>query len=167
MSGRTGANTTSWALAVLLLAGALAPPAAAKKEDSAAAIRAARAAFNRAIMAGDMAGIEAALADNAQVMRGTSSAVVSGKAAQLEFWRRVRLGDAPEQYQRTPTRIDLSKIAPMALETGTWRGGTLASTANWASGRYVAKWRKIEGAWRIESEVFMSVACGGTLCPKP
>lgn len=165
MLGRTGTSITTRVFAMLLLAATLGAPGVAK-EDSAAAIRAARAAFNRAIMAGDLAAIDAVISDNIQVMRGTSSTIVSGRVAQLEFWRQVRLGERPEQYQRKPTGIELSRIAPMALERGTWRGGTLASAKNWASGSYVAKWRKIEGTWRIESEVYMTIACGGTLCPK-
>jgi hypothetical protein len=29
-----------------------------------------------------------------------------------------------------------------------------------------AKWRRIGGAWKIESETCMTTACGGSQCPK-
>lgn len=153
-------------MCIAAVAAMLASAPAAAREDAAAAVRAQRDAFNRAIAAGDTATIATILADNVQSIRGTGSEVMSGKAAQLAFWDQLARSAAPVRYVRKPARIDLSKVAPMALETGTWRGASLAAPADWVSGRYVAKWRRIGGAWRIESETYMTVACGGTLCPK-
>ena len=158
----------------LLLAAALAavpsggaPASAAPKIANAEqAIRDQRAAFNRAIAIGDIRGIAAVLADNVQMVTGTDSSLYSGKAAQLEIWSQDLRDRSRGIYVRTPDRIRVSSIRPMALETGHWRGVDTASARDWAAGDYVAKWRRIDGAWRIESETYMTMSCGGTYCPK-
>ena len=158
----------------LLLAAALAavpsggaPASAAPKTANAEqAIRDQRAAFNRAIAIGNIRGIAAVLADNVQMVTGTDSSLYSGKAAQLEIWSQDLRDRSRGIYVRTPDRIRVSSIRPMALETGHWRGVDKASAKDWAAGDYVAKWRRIDGAWRIESETYLTMSCGGTYCPK-
>jgi ketosteroid isomerase-like protein len=144
----------------LLLAAAAQLPAVAERE-----IRSQRAAFNRALAAGSVRGIAPILADNAQLVTGADSMIVAGKAAQLALWAEDLSGPKRRSYTRTPTRIRVSAVGPMALETGEWRGFQLSAKRNWASGDYVAKWRRIGGAWKIESETYMATACGGTFCP--
>lgn len=129
-------------------------------------IRAQRGAFNRAIAIGDIKAIAAILADNVQLITGTDSKLVAGKTAQLAKWTQDLRDPSRGIYVRTPDRIRVSSIRPMALETGHWRGVDTASAKDWAAGDYVAKWRRIDGAWRIESETYMTLACGGTYCPK-
>jgi hypothetical protein len=51
----------------------------------------------------------------------------------------------------------------MTLEHGHWRGEGPADA--FAAGRYTAKWRRTDGAWRIEAEIFMTEGCGGAACP--
>ena len=131
-----------------------------------AAIREKRAAFNAAIAKGDIKGIAAILADNVQLITGTDSALFAGKAAQLANWTEDLSDRSRGIYVRTPDRIRVSSIRPMALETGHWRGVDTASAKDWAAGDYVAKWRRIDGAWRIESEAYMTMSCGGAYCPK-
>lgn len=145
----------------LATAQAAAPPAADE-----AAIRAARASFNAAIAAGDLAGIGAALADNAQLVTGTDSNVLAGKAAQLAVWAEDLKDTSRGIYVRTPARVTVSPLLPMALESGQWRGADSKSPADWASGDYAAKWRRIDGIWKLESETYMTTACGGAYCPK-
>lgn len=128
-------------------------------------IRSQRAAFNRALAAGNVRGIEPVLADDAQLVTGADSMIVSGKAAQLALWTEDLSGPKRRFYLRTPTRIRVSTVGPMALETGQWRGYQLSARSNWASGDYVAKWRRIGDAWKLESETYMATACGGTFCP--
>ena len=69
-------------------------------------------------------------------------------------------------YVRTPDRIQLSPVAPMAMENGHWRGVDTKSPKSWASGIYFAKWRRIAGKWLIESETYMTTACDGGMCGK-
>ena len=157
------------ALAVLVMAAPTAveakpaTPGAAQAERQ---IRAQRGAFNRAIAIGDVNAIAAILADNVQLITGTDSMLFAGKAAQLAIWAEDLRERSRGIYVRTPDRIRVSPIRPMALETGHWRGVDTASARDWAAGDYVAKWRRIDGAWRIESETYMTMSCGGTYCPK-
>lgn len=149
-------------LALLLAAAAAQSPNLAQAERE---IRTQRAAFNRALAAGNVRGIAPVLAEYAQLVTGADSMTVSGKAAQLALWTEDLSGPKRRSYVRTPTRIRVSPVGPMALETGEWRGFQLSAKRNWASGDYVAKWRRIDGVWKLESETYMATACGGTFCP--
>lgn len=130
-----------------------------------AAIRAARSAFNAAIAAGDLAGIGAALADNAQLVTGSDSTLYSGKAAQLAIWAKDLKDTSRGIYVRTAEKVAVSPVAPIAMESGRWRGVDSKASTDWASGDYVAKWRRVGGAWQVESETYMTTACGGAYCP--
>jgi ketosteroid isomerase-like protein len=128
-------------------------------------IRIQRAAFNRAIVAGTVRGIAPILAEDVQLVTGADSLIISGKAAQLALWSEDLTGPKRRFYVRKPLRIRISAVGPMALETGEWRGFQMSAKHNWASGDYVAKWRRIDGTWKIESETYMATACGGSFCP--
>ena len=150
-------------IAAALIAQPTAPAATAEQQ-----IRAQRAAFNGALAKGDLAAIATFLADYSQIMTGRSSLVFSGRAAQIGMWWEDFQAADRASYVRTPDRIELSPTGPMAMETGRWRGVNVKSAAaNWASGSYSAKWRQIDGRWLIESEIYMTTACGGSFCPKP
>ena len=129
-------------------------------------IRAQRAAFNRAIAKGDLNGIGVVLADKAQIITGADSLVFNGKADELRLWSEDLAAPSRGIYVRTPDRIELSPVAPMAMEIGHWRGVDSKSAKDWSSGTYFAKWRRIAGKWLIESETYMTTACGGKYCPK-
>lgn len=131
-----------------------------------AAIRVKRAAFNAAIAKGDVAGIAAVLADNVQMVTGGDSVIVAGKADQVALWSQDLKDKSRGIYVRTPQRITISPLSSMALEAGAWRGVDNRSAKDWASGDYTAKWRRINGKWLIESEIYMTTACGGDYCPK-
>lgn len=122
------------------------------------AIRLRRAAFNRALAAGDPGAIGPLLAPNAILVTGTDSAILAGRKAQLLAWKREFA--APERilYVRTPEAIVLSPIEPIALEHGRWQGSRAASGAPLASGTYVAKWRHDGTDWTIEAEIYLTLA---------
>lgn len=152
------------AAAALCAAGAVfAAPSSSADE---AAIRAQRAAFNAAIARGDLAAIGSVLADNAQIVTGADSLVYSGRAGELRLWSEDLAAPSRGIYVRTPDRIELSPVAPMAMESGHWRGVDTKSAGDWSSGTYFAKWRRTAGKWLIESETYMTTACGGRYCPK-
>lgn len=130
------------------------------------AIRAERDAFNAAIGKGDLVGIAAVLADNAQLLSGSDSNVTAGKTAQMALWSQDLKDKSRGIYVRTPDHVSLSSLAPMAMETGHWRGIDSKSAKDWAAGDYAAKWRRIGGKWLIESETYMTTACGGSYCPR-
>ena len=155
---------TSAALILLLAASAASGPAKAATAEQ--QIRARRAAFNRAIAHGDLMIIGAVLADNAQIVTGADSLVFSGKAAELKLWSEDLAAPSRAIYVRTPDRISVSPVAPMAMEAGRYKGVDTKSAKDWSSGVYSAKWRRIGGHWLIESETYMTTACGGSYCPK-
>jgi len=119
------------------------------------AIRLQRAAFNRALAAADLGSIGPLLAPDAVLVTGTDSALLAGRKAQLLAWKREFAQAEPMVYTRTPETIQLSPIAPIALEHGQWQG--VAGGRTLASGAYSAKWRRIGAAWVIEAEVYLTL----------
>jgi ketosteroid isomerase-like protein len=120
------------------------------------AIRARRAAFNRAIADGDAQAIGPLLARDCVMLTGTDSAVIAGRNAQVKVWQREFSAPNRLIYVRTPASITASSIEPIALEQGEWQGSDTTG-ARAASGVYSAKWREIAGQWVIEAEVFVTL----------
>ncbi|HZU63067.1 MAG TPA: nuclear transport factor 2 family protein [Novosphingobium sp.] len=123
------------------------------------AIRLARAAFNRALAAGDVAAIGPLLAPAALLVTGTDSAVISGRKAQILAWKREFAAPGRTTYTRTPETITVSPVEPIAMEHGRWTG-TDADGLPLASGTYAAKWRNLApgGAqWVIEAEIYVTL----------
>ena len=121
-------------------------------------IRSCRAAFNRSLADADLAAIGPILAPNVVLVTGTDSAVISGRKAQLQAWKREFSAQDRVLYVRTPNMIVTSSVEPIAHEQGKWRG-TLSSTGELlVSGDYSAKWRKVAQDWVIEAEIFVTLA---------
>lgn len=118
-------------------------------------IRLARAAFNKALAAGDLAAIGLLLAPDCVLVAGTDSALLVGRKAQLQAWKREFSAQPRCIYVRTPDAIVLSAVAPLALETGHWEGQVEGRVE--ASGTYSAKWRDMGGRWMIEAEIFVTL----------
>jgi len=121
------------------------------------AIRLRRAAFNRALAAGDLAAIGPLLGPDTVLVAGTDSAVIAGRKAQLLAWKREFAAADRTIYTRLPDTIEVSPIAPIALEHGKWQGVTLSGQAL-AAGSYAAKWRQIGSDWVIEAEIYLTLA---------
>jgi ketosteroid isomerase-like protein len=149
------------ALAFLAAAAAHSPGAAVAEGQ----IRAQRTVFNRAIASGDLPTIAAMFTEDAQVITGSGSRVFCGRAAQVGLWWEDLQAPSRAIYVRTRARIELSPLYPIAMESGHWRGVDSKAATDWASGSYAAKWRRVDGKWLIESETYMTTACGGKFCP--
>jgi ketosteroid isomerase-like protein len=121
------------------------------------AIRLRRAAFNPALAEADLATIGQFLTVDAVLIAGTDSALLSGRKAQLLAWKREFASADRTIYMRLPDRIELSAVAPIAMEHGKWQGVTQSGT-DLASGTYAAKWRKAGGEWMLEAEIFLTLA---------
>ncbi|WP_232494338.1 nuclear transport factor 2 family protein [Novosphingobium kaempferiae] len=121
------------------------------------AIRARRAAFNRAIAEGDAAAIAPLLAKDCVMVTGSDSAVIAGRMAQVKVWKREFAHAGRLVYVRTPESVTLSPVEPIAMEHGRWQGTEAGSDTPLASGTYAAKWRDVAGAWVIEAEVFVTM----------
>ena len=120
------------------------------------AIRLRRAAFNRALADADLGAIGQFLTMNAVLVAGTDSAILSGRKAQLLTWKREFASADRTIYTRLPERIEISTIAPVAMEHGKWHGVTV-SGIDLASGTYVAKWRQVGAEWLIEAEIYLTL----------
>ena len=121
------------------------------------AIRLRRAAFNRALSAGDLPAIATLLAADVVLVTGTDSAVLAGRKAQLRAWQREFAAPpaSRNRYVRTPSAITVSSVEPVAMEQGEWTcttGDTLT-----AHGHYAAKWRRLGADWVIEAEIFVTL----------
>jgi ketosteroid isomerase-like protein len=122
------------------------------------AIRLRRATFNRALAAADLAAIGPILAQDAILVTGTDSAILSGRKAQLQAWKREFAAPARTIYIRTPETILISPIEPIALEHGHWQGIVAPTGQPLASGSYTAKWREIGADWVLEAEIYLTLA---------
>ncbi|MFT4055338.1 MAG: DUF4440 domain-containing protein [Novosphingobium sp.] len=122
------------------------------------AIRARRAAFNRAIADGDAAAIGPLLARDCVMVTGTDSAVIAGRMAQVKVWRREFAHAGRMIYVRTPESVVVSSVEPIAMEHGRWHGAQGDAGTPLTSGTYVAKWREVSGEWVIEAEIFVTLS---------
>lgn len=159
-----------WALDLVLVAIAMLPlqPLQGQGNDGARAaqeIRRLRAESNDAIARHDTAGIARSFAPNVVVVASTSSQTV-GRDANAKAFADIFQARPDVTYRRTPEVIDVFVAWRMASERGRWIG-------TWSDrdgkvtigGTYFAKWRQLDGAWRIESETFVPDRCeGATYC---
>jgi len=157
------------------LSAALAPSAANACESAGPAtaidaVRAQRAAFNKAIAEKDIEAVAATMHENIILVTGTASEVFTGRAAQLSLWQKDFENPGRAVYVRTTDCVRVSEVFPVALETGHWRGvregqADGSGAKSFAAGVYAAKWRRVDGTWLHESEIFATEACGGDFCP--
>ena len=122
------------------------------------AIRLRRAGFNDALARADLTAIGQILAADAVLVTGTDSAVIMGRKAQLQAWKREFAAQNRMIYVRIPDTITASPVEPIAFEHGKWRGTASMSGDLLSSGDYSAKWRKIGETWIIEAEIFVTLA---------
>lgn len=120
-------------------------------------IRTRRAAFNRAIADADLAAIPPLLGRDVVMVTGSDSAVISGRNAQIKVWKREFSSPARAVYTRTPVSVKVSRVEPVALEQGHWRGVDANSGRALAAGDYVAKWREVLGEWVIVAEIYATL----------
>jgi len=148
---------------LLLLLGASVSVAAGHDDEQ--AIRAARAASNAAIAAHDVDGIVGAMDADYQV---TVSLGAFGRGAEEERagWTDMFASRPKLLYVRTPDLIEVSADYPLAAESGRWTGTwETADGPVRTGGSYAAMWRKVDGTWRIRSELFVALYCEGVGCP--
>ena len=144
-------------MVVAMAAGAQLPP-----PSDEAAIRAARAQSNRSIAAHDVAGIARHWLPDVHIVTSTSTQGtgkdLNGQRMADQFTRR------PDTvYVRTPATVEVFTAWNVASERGEWTG-------QWAEpdgvvrvrGTYLAQWRKVNGTWLIQAEVFVPTACTGS-----
>ena len=130
-----------------------------------AAIRAARVQSNQAIAAHDVAGIARHWMPDVHVVTSTGA---QGAGRDSNSQRMAdQFGRRPDTvYVRTSTVVDVFAAWNVASERGEWTGRwTEPDGVVQIRGTYLAHWRKVNGTWLIQAEVFVPTACtGSTYC---
>lgn len=127
-------------------------------------IRSLRAASNAAIAAHDAAAVASFFDEDYVITISTGAIERSRQAASESFAAHfARFPDVV--YVRTPKEIVVSEAYPLAFESGTWVGSrTDANGPLENGGKYTASWRKVDGTWKIHSELFVGLYCRGEDC---
>ena len=143
----------------LLLSGAT----ASAQSRSASEIRAARLAQNAAMAAGDVERTATWWTDDVTIRRGLGVGL-SGIEAYKAILLRAPVSDTSLIYWRTTTDVSVSKVWPLAFETGTWTARVAGKGPSLITGRYSAQWVHRNDTWLIRSEVFVALTCAGKGC---
>lgn len=125
-------------------------------------IREARARSNAAIRAHDPAAMARLWMDDVHVVRSTGTQVAGRERNQQRMAQ--QFAARPDTiYVRQPSAIDVYLPWAMASERGDW-------TARWTepdgivetAGTYMAQWRRIDGVWLIQAELYVPTRCTGS-----
>jgi ketosteroid isomerase-like protein len=116
-------------------------------------IRKSRQANNEAIARKDAEEMSKFYLDDYVIIRG-SGVIERGNEENKESWKKIFLETPLTYFERFPLEIIISKNNPnMAWETGEWKGYNTYSKG----GRYSAQWKKKEGKWKLQAELFVAL----------
>ncbi len=125
-------------------------------------IRAARARSNAAIVAHDPAAIAREWMENVHVVSSTSAQV----AGREQNRRRMatQFANRPDTiYIRQPSAVDVNPQWAVASERGEWTGRwTEPDGAMEIGGTYLVQWRRVDGRWLIQAELYVPTHCAGS-----
>lgn len=125
-------------------------------------IRVVRSQSNAAIAKHDLEGVAAAWMDDVHVVSSTS-AQASGKSPNRERMAAQFTNRPDTIYVRTPATIEVYAPWNVASERGEWTGKwTEPDGALEIGGTYQAQWRKVNGRWLIQAELFVPTYCRGS-----
>jgi ketosteroid isomerase-like protein len=150
----------------LLLAAPLASQTSQTAKEAEREIRARRESSNQAIAKHDTAGIGAILAADVSIVT-SNSVKQSGRAFAVARFADQFKSRPDVTYRRTSEEIAVFSPWAMASEEGHWTGSWTDTDGSkiQIGGSYFAKWRRINGAWFVESETYMPEKCsGGKYC---
>lgn len=125
-------------------------------------IREARARSNAAITAKDVAAVAREWMDTVHVLTSTSAQGAGREANQKRL--ESQFAARPDTvYVRTPLTVDIYAPWSVASERGEWTGRwTEPDGVLTIGGTYLAQWRKIDGRWLIQGELFVPTHCRGS-----
>ena len=131
------------------------------------AIRAARARSNQAIAVHDVAGISRHWMFDFHIVTSTS-AQDTGREANAKRMAEQFARRPDTVYVRTPVAVDVMAPWAVASERGEWTGRwTEPDGVVEIGGTYLAQWRKVDGVWLIQAELFVPIHCrGSAYCAK-
>jgi ketosteroid isomerase-like protein len=141
---------------------------AAGRADSSADVRAivaARARSNAAIARHDTAGMAREMMPDITIVSSTS-AMATGAAANVSRIAATFARRPDTRWVRTPDTIAVFDAWGVASERGHWVGTwTEPDGPLVIRGSYEAQWRRQDGRWRIQGELFVPLRCeGGAYC---
>jgi ketosteroid isomerase-like protein len=124
-------------------------------------IRESRATSNAAIAKHDLPGIARFWMDDIHITTSTS-AQASGRAPNQQRMSQQFERRPDTTYLRTPSAVDVFGEWAVASERGEWVGRwTEPDGKVEIGGTYLAQWRKIDGRWLIQSELYVPTRCKG------
>lgn len=85
----------------------------------------------------------------------STGTLINGKDNLREYLTQ-RTG-AKMYWLRTPTEVDVNTQQGLAWETGTWKGFTELQEKSVTGGKYSTLWIKINGSWKIKSQLFVKL----------
>lgn len=110
---------------------------------------------NESLRAFDHAQFLSYLTDDVQITTG-SGTLLQGKE-KLRSYLAEFVGNKV-YFVRTSTEVQVNAAHGLAWETGTWKGyATGQGDKPIAAGKYAAQWTKVNGTWRIRSELFVAL----------
>lgn len=125
-------------------------------------IREARARSNAAIAAHDTAALAKLWTADVTVVTSTG-ATQAGRDANRDAFAAQFRARPDVVYVRTPDTIEVLPSWEVASERGTWTGQwTQDDGVTKIGGTYLAQWRKLNGAWLIQAELFVPTRCEGS-----
>jgi ketosteroid isomerase-like protein len=78
---------------------------------------------------------------------------LTGRDTIIASWKALFKDNATVSYERKPISIAVGDNGIMAWETGFWT----AKNSYSKGGNYSAMWRKIDGVWKLQAELFVSL----------
>jgi ketosteroid isomerase-like protein len=140
-------------------------PLQAQPSEDERLIRETRARSNAAIAAHDVPEIARAWLPDIHVVSSTSAQTAGSQTNQQRMMRQFET--RPDTiYVRTPATIEVFAAWGVASERGEWVGRwTEPDGKVEIGGTYQAQWRKIDGRWLIQAELYVPTHCrGGKYC---
>lgn len=129
------------------------------------AIREARELYNKAIQRHDVDGIVSFFDEDYQVTTSLGE-LLQGKDGEATAWRGLFESRQDLIYVRRTENVEVSRRYPLAAETGNWVGTWMTGRGPVRTGgHYTAMWRKVDGTWKVRSELFVALYCDGLSCP--
>src|SRR6267154_2430569 len=123
------------------------------KTTEAQTIRDLRKASNLALAKKDVDGLSKFWLHDFVQVRGNGT-YLAGKDTIIKVWKDMFRTKPETSFIRTPTQVMISDVdATMAWEQGTWQGINTYSKG----GSYSAMWRKKDGEWKIQAELFVAL----------
>lgn len=125
-------------------------------------IREARSRSNAAIAAHDADALALIWMSDVTVVTSTGASQ-SGRPANRDSFAAHFTARPDVVYIRTPDAIEVMPAWDVASERGTWTGQwTQADGITRIGGTYLAQWRKVNGAWLLQAELFVPTHCTGS-----